>query len=684
MNRQNKSNPLNSTYSTFWDSSANETSVDELLGFEVEQRKGKDPVKLASYKRAISNFVNILTGKSIPVKFSGTNSYTDGTMINISSNLSEKNFDPTVGLALHEAAHNLLTDFDSLKNLEINIPAELYVLGEKKGLNRNSVIAHIKRMLNYVEDRRIDNFIFTTSPGYKGYYHEMYRTYFYSTVIDKMLLSINLRDLDIESYEARIINLHNKNTQLSALPGLREIYSTIDFKNIDRLENTDAAFTVACEVVSIVLNNIDVIKTELSEDEQTLKNFQTALDEFDDSSETGEGSGDDSETDDDDSDDSEAGGDITSDGVATNDDGSDASELTDNQKSQLKKHLEKQDKFMDGDIKKTTITKKLLHDVEAIEASGANYVNVGSNIGNIGGVECLVVKKFSKRLVDSNQFGVCNSMNFTSYGHRWSKYNYVEEGLRLGNILGKKLQVRGEENSLKFTRKNAGRLDRRLIAELGFGNSNVFSQTFVTKYNKAYLHISVDASGSMYGVNWNNAMTSAIAMIKAADMVGNIEVVMSVRTTHEVSRNSNIPFILVCYDSRTDKLSKINSLFRYLNATGTTPEGLCFEAIMKDLIPGNSNQDSYFINYSDGSPMFYGKKLHYVGRLAEMHTKKMVDKMRDLGIKVMSYFIDSSGSRGSNYCTQTFKNMYGSDAAFIEATNMMDVAKTMNKKFLEI
>lgn len=31
------------------------------------------------------------------------------------------------------------------------------------------------------------------------------------------------------------------------------------------------------------------------------------------------------------------------------------------------------------------------------------------------------------------------------------------------------------------------------MAELGFGNSNVFSQTFVEKFNKAYFHISVDA-----------------------------------------------------------------------------------------------------------------------------------------------------------------------------------------------
>ena len=37
------------------------------------------------------------------------------------------------------------------------------------------VIGHLKNLLNYVEDRRIDYFIFKNSPGYKGYYHSMYK-----------------------------------------------------------------------------------------------------------------------------------------------------------------------------------------------------------------------------------------------------------------------------------------------------------------------------------------------------------------------------------------------------------------------------------------------------------------------------------------------------------------------------
>ena len=164
-------------------------------------------------------------------------------------------------------------------------------------------------------------------------------------------------------------------------------------------------------------------------------------------------------------------------------------------------------------------------------------------------------------------------------------------------------------------------------------------------------------------------------------MAGNIEVVVSIRTTHYSGTNrynGEVPLIMVVFDSRKDKLTKVRTLFKALRTAGTTPEGLCFEAIAKDLIPGNSKQDSYFINYSDGAPMFSSKGFYYHGRDAYLHTKKQVKNMRNLGLKVMSYFI---GDR--TYGNDAFKKMYGNDAQFIDATNMMEVARTMNKKFLE-
>ena len=56
------------SFSSFWDTST-DTDVDDFLGLDVDTPKGKDIVALAGYKRAIGNFVNIVTGKNIPVSF---------------------------------------------------------------------------------------------------------------------------------------------------------------------------------------------------------------------------------------------------------------------------------------------------------------------------------------------------------------------------------------------------------------------------------------------------------------------------------------------------------------------------------------------------------------------------------------------------------------------------------------
>ena len=58
--------------------------------------------------------------------------------------------------------------------------------------------------------------------------------------------------------------------------------------------------------------------------------------------------------------------------------------------------------------------------------------------------------------------------------------------------------------------------------------------------------------------------------------------------------------------------------------------------------------------------------------------------MRARGLKVMSYFIGGNSDYGYDSDMSSFKKMYGNDASFINATNMMEVSKTMNKKFLEV
>jgi hypothetical protein len=690
-----RSGPVKNTVkqnSHFWMDDNDDYDVDEFLGIDTTTQKGKDLVALAGYKRAISNFVNIVTEDNIPVVFnSNDESYTDGKKVVIGSNLDDKKFDVAVGLALHEGSHIKLSDFDLLRNLEFEIPQEVYEVAEKVGVDKHTVISTIKNILNYVEDRRIDSFIFKTSPGYKSYYHSMYEKYFYSKNVDKGLLSNEFRTEEIDSYMFRIINLHNKNRQLTALKGLKEIYETINLGGIQKglLSETRQAFNVACDVMSIILLSIDPIKPQSQDSDSD--------DENDDSQE-GNGSSDSKTMSDEELqdmiDNNQIQSSTTPDENLGNDDGSDSVELTERQKKMLEKHFEKQEKFLNGDVQKTKLNKKESIDIKSIEDSGATYENVGSDIpkyswdgSSVGkGTKCLVVRKLTQAVIDSNQFGCASSYNQSSYSSEYGReYNFVEEGLRLGSMLGRKLQVRGEESQLKFSRQDSGKIDKRLIAELGFGNSNVFSHTLTERFNKAYLHISVDASGSMSGKKWNKAMTSAVAMIKACDMAGNIDVVVTTRTTnYGQGGGQGVPMIVVCYDSRVDKLIKVKNLFPALGVSGTTPEGLCFEAIEKDLIPGNSNQDSYFINFSDGQPWYSNSEIEYSGDRAEKHTKKMCDGMRAKGISVLSYFISSYDLDDDSYDVKAFKRMYGKDAEFVNATNMMAVAKSMNKKFLEV
>ncbi len=125
-------------YSSFWMDSnwdTRNTSIFDEDDIEVTKPK-TDLVALSGYRRAISNFVTIVTGESdIKVNFNTQgDSYTDGKVVTIGSKLDDKLFDPSVGLALHEGSHIKLSDFDFLKNLEYEIPQEYFDRGFKERL----------------------------------------------------------------------------------------------------------------------------------------------------------------------------------------------------------------------------------------------------------------------------------------------------------------------------------------------------------------------------------------------------------------------------------------------------------------------------------------------------------------------------------------------------------------------
>ena len=697
-----------SPFSSFWSDNDWNSRRTEFIDIDEDapKKRGVDHIQLAQYRRAISNFVNIVTGRSdIPVKFqSRDSSYTDGKTVMIGSKIDEKNFDPVVGLALHEGSHIKLSNFDFLKQLETSIPEEVYLDGEKVGFGRFDVRDHVKNLLNYVEDRRIDWYVYSSSPGYKGYYQSMYDKYFHSKIIDKGIKSNEYTDLDWDSYIFRILNLTNKTRRLDVLPGLNKIYDLI-FKGgkVKTLTSTEDAFNVALDVYRIILENVVPLPQVGDENKMVNSDIDAeiaqALNDLDTENYHRERNGLDPLTP------QEAGIDMPSQGdyqpeefdPSGNPPDSDV-ELSDAQKKQLQNALNKQRDFNNGDNKKTgTLTKKDSAMVQTMEDAGVDKVTAGSDIEtrgsydyNLGeytmmknGCEVIYVKKLTQSMIDNSLFPYL----LRSGGYYFENSpEWLTDGLSLGTKLGRKLQVRGESRDLKWNRLDAGRIDKRLIAELGFGNSRVFSQTFTESYSDAFLHISVDASGSMSGEKWKNTMTSVVAICKAVDMISNVDVQVSFRSTHAGSgrrgySSGDNPLVLVGYDSRVDKFQKVKKMFPHIYPGGTTPEGLCFEALLKDIVPSTNNRDSYFLNLSDGMPMFSNQNFNYYNDVALDHTKNQVNEFRKMGIKVLSYFVgDSYG--GDGYMND-FKRMYGSDAEFINLKNVTQISKTMNKKFLE-
>ena len=94
-------------------------------------------------------------------------------------------------------------------------------------------------------------------------------------------------------------------------------------------------------------------------------------------------------------------------------------------------------------------------------------------------------------MIEENMFrSLLSKINQIERG--WSgDEDYVSDGIKIGTRLGKKLQIRGESRDTKWSRLDSGRIDKRLVAELGFGNNRVFQTTFTESYSDI-LHISVE------------------------------------------------------------------------------------------------------------------------------------------------------------------------------------------------
>ena len=613
------------SYSSFW---LDKSIWDDDQEVTKVEKKSSDLMKLVSYKKSISNFVTIVTGQPIPVTFNvrGEDSYTDGKEVVISAKLDDKEFDPIVGLALHEGSHIKLTDFETLKDLSYgklpdNIPFSTYMdLSSKHGYDsspegigswsRDYAAPKIKNLLNYVEDRRIDNYIYQSAPGYRGYYEAMYNKYFHSKVVDKGLQSSEYRTEDWDSYMFRLINLTNKNRDLTALKGLKDIWNLLDLGNVSRLKSSDDSLKLAAQIFVEIEKHIDVVSS--SEDQQSNGSGEgdnqndetngnspmTGDTENNPTTEGGmnaNGQGETSPSDSNDGTPSGSSDDESGTGYSSNPTGAGGDPLNDRQKKMLDNAIKKQKDFMDGEVNKKSVTKSDKNKIDTLDKADIETTVTGKGMQqgywrNVSqGVQTYIIKNFTKSLVSTGMIDMC-----TEYDWKCDKnQENIQKGIQLGTILGKKLKTRNEERVLTTPRMTTGKLNGRMLHEIGFGNFKIFDQVNIDTSTPSLLHISVDASSSMNGSKWDNTQVAVVAIAKAASMTQNMDVVISYRGIyHQFGTRHIQPLMLIAYDSRKDKFSKVQQLFKHLQSSGTTPEGLCFEAVLKEIVKTKNGTDS--------------------------------------------------------------------------------------------
>lgn len=359
--------------------------------------------------------------------------------------------------------------------------------------------------------------------------------------------------------------------------------------------------------------------------------------------------------------------------IDTNDDDGNEEEaeepkdLSYEEKKQLEQDIQKQEDFLNGKIDKDALNEDDARNVEVMDEASVEVRKVEFN--NIS-YNTIVIKSITKQIMMAGLFPFKNMASSTEMTEMCG--DAVKEGIILGKRLGNKLMIRNEPSVDTQIRKTDGKVVRRLLHELASGEMSIFSKTITTEYDKAFLHISIDGSGSMSGNKFERAIKMAVAICKAASMTDNIDVTVSLRGDY-----GDRPLIATVYDSRKNTFKHIETLFPYLYSPSYTPEGLCFEAVMKDILEESQGRTSYFLNLSDGCPCFD----NYRGKEALEHTRKAVDKIRGAGIEVMSYFIGYGDLESRD--GKDFKTMYGKDARCIDVASVTEIAKTMNEKFLK-
>ena len=671
----------------------------------LEKESKYDHFQLAQYQRAISNFVRIMTGRNdIVVRYNSKGeNYTDGKTIAISPNIKEKEFDTAVGLALHEASHILHSDFEMLKK----------VTDENRRVFTTTTADRKKLFWNLVEDLYIDATTYRDAPGYRGYYASLYQRYFGDKKIEEGLWSQDYAVPTWDNYLFHLVNIRNPQRNLQALPGLQKMFMMIDLPNITRLSGgMDARYYLANELYNECEKYIDAVQEMM----QQMGKAQQGAGAGDGSGEgDGAGSGEidydklnemlekmgeqmDNEGDEgnegnegDEGDEGNGDKFVASNGVNIQEEVEgtnyvDMDKLSDKAKKALEKMFDQQKDFVRGIPRKGKLSKADQQKVDAYASVDIEKKVVGNNSNfSKKGLPLYIIKNITQSFIDS----VGSTYGFRHWVSEYNNRN-IEDGINRGKMLAKKLQLRNEERVLKTSRLDSGKIDKRLLHEIGFDNFDIFSKININSYKPSFIHISLDQSGSMGGELWGSAIQFAAMFATASKSINNIHLVISTRSSfssagkaaYSNGKYDQVPYMMTIFDSKKHGINHIRNFFPRLQANSLTPEGLCFDGIMQETIRMAQNTDAYFINICDGEPYLQyssnGGSFNYQGTAARKHSRDQMKRMEAGGIKFITYFI------GGHYEFDKVKECYGENAVHLErASEVHKIATTLNKRLLE-
>ena len=723
--------------SRFW---LDEYSYQSLLNKNSNSVNLSEVIEKFKILKTIGNFVNIVTGKNYPVKFEGDRAFTNGKEITISADC--KDFDSVCGLSIHEASHikysqdlykvfelvskemDYLTNGSKVKDFKSPIINKLVDICKKLNtplkLTAPKLLIYIHELINIVEDARIDAITQKEFPGYKGYYDALYLQYVCTPRIAQLLKKSILKKESYFSYKINLLLFLSKhpNNNLLKLKGGSEIEAVLDVKNIHKISAMDVLDKVF-KIYDIISKN--VIEKKPKQKDKLKNNKDVKLDKSQKSKKSnGNGSADfnlDNDLKNDES--NESSKNKNSEDKESNKSKSNESDELESNESNIK-DSDNENSNEDSDNKHTsnnsdsTSSIKILDDELFNDATNSvsepfkdliDYINGKPKKTKLSTSEINLIKLFS-----NNKFKIKKTVVFDPINNKKHNVNVavinkldmsilrylpefiniqsnsdtekvVNDGLNLGKSLGSKLQLMNDSHLDVSIRRKTGNLNGRLLAEIGFGNTKIFDRKTIKEYKKQFIHISIDSSYSMSGLKWNDSLKMAATICSAAKFINGMRVQVSIRSTSAFSLNNNgvfleIPYVAIIFDSKFNDISYIRNWWPRLKAPGVTPEAICFEAIKDIILESSKDKNSYFINISDGEPYYSNGEFEYSTFAAE-HTQSVMKLFKNAEIKIISYFVDDNKNTNTY-----FSKMYGKDAQFIDCTNLNEIARSLNKRFL--